>query len=51
MTELEGKKVVILGGTGTLGRALTQLIVEEHSDVQRLTIFSRDEVKQLEMEN
>jgi UDP-N-acetylglucosamine 4,6-dehydratase/5-epimerase len=49
MTEFAGKKVVILGGTGTLGRALTQLIVDEYSDINQLTIFSRDEVKQLEM--
>lgn len=49
MTDLAGKKIIILGGTGTLGRALTKCFIRDYSDIQSLTIFSRDEVKQLEM--
>lgn len=49
MTDLAGKNIIILGGTGTLGKALARHLVKEFSDIQCLTIFSRDEVKQLEM--
>ena len=49
MSELAGKRLAILGGTGTLGCAVTRLILAEYSDVSRITIYSRDEVKQLEM--
>lgn len=49
MTALAGKNIIILGGTGTLGKAITSCIIKEYTDIQSLTIFSRDEVKQLEM--
>lgn len=49
MTDLKGKNIIILGGTGTLGKSLTRHLAEEFSDIHCLTIFSRDEVKQLEM--
>ena len=42
-----GKKVLITGGTGTLGKALTKKILE--SDVDTIRIFSRDEWKQTQM--
>lgn len=44
------KSVLITGGTGSLGKALTKYILESHPDVGRLVIFSRDEQKQFEME-
>jgi UDP-N-acetylglucosamine 4,6-dehydratase/UDP-glucose 4-epimerase len=44
---LSGKKVLITGGTGTLGRALTRKLLMH--DVDTIRIFSRDEGKQLEM--
>ncbi|WP_370089222.1 polysaccharide biosynthesis protein [Ekhidna sp.] len=44
---MSGKNIVILGGTGTLGRALVKLL-REH-DPAMVTIFSRDEIKQLQM--
>ena len=43
-----GKKVLITGGTGSLGQALTRLLLK--SDVKAIRIFSRNESKQVEME-
>ncbi|MEC3963966.1 UDP-N-acetylglucosamine 4,6-dehydratase (inverting) [Flagellimonas halotolerans] len=45
----EGKSILITGGTGSLGKALTQHIFEKHPDVRRVIIFSRDEQKQFQM--
>lgn len=42
-----GKKILITGGTGSLGRALTKRLLE--LDVETIRVFSRDEVKQLDM--
>lgn len=44
----DGKVVLITGGTGSFGKKLTQLILEEHRPT-KLIIFSRDEWKQNEM--
>ncbi len=46
---LNGKAVLITGGTGSLGKALTRRIFKEWPDVRRLVIFSRDEQKQFVM--
>jgi len=43
----KGKKILITGGTGSLGKALTRKLLELDADTVR--IFSRDEVKQIEM--
>ena len=45
---LENKKILITGGTGSLGRALTKRLLAEKVDVIR--IFSRNENKQVTME-
>ncbi len=44
----DGKKVLITGGTGSLGKALAKRILE--TDVDTVRIFSRDEFKQIQME-
>ena len=44
-----GKKILITGGTGSLGRALTQKFLETNADTIR--IFSRDELKQVQMKS
>jgi UDP-N-acetylglucosamine 4,6-dehydratase (inverting) len=46
---LNNKSVLITGGTGSLGKALTANILEKWPDVKRLVIFSRDEQKQFQM--
>jgi len=44
-----GKKILITGGTGSLGRALTKRLLE--TDVDMIRIFSREEFKQIEMQS
>jgi UDP-N-acetylglucosamine 4,6-dehydratase/5-epimerase len=46
---LTDKSVLITGGTGSLGKALTQHILRSYPQVKRLVIFSRDEQKQFQM--
>ena len=43
----EGKKILITGGTGSLGQALTKRLLE--NDVDTVRIFSRNEDKQVTM--
>ena len=47
--ELTGKSVLITGGTGSLGKALTSYFLNKHPHLKRLVIFSRDEQKQFDM--
>ena len=44
-----GKSLLITGGTGSLGKALTSHILSKHPQIRRLIIFSRDEQKQFIM--
>lgn len=46
---LRNKSILITGGTGSLGKALTSHILNKYPDVKRLVIFSRDEQKQFQM--
>jgi UDP-N-acetylglucosamine 4,6-dehydratase len=43
------KTILITGGTGSLGKALTAHIFKNYSDIKRLVILSRDEQKQFQM--
>jgi UDP-N-acetylglucosamine 4,6-dehydratase (inverting) len=47
---VKDKSILITGGTGSLGKALTRHILTNYPSVKRLVIFSRDEQKQFEME-
>lgn len=46
---LNNKSILITGGTGSLGKALTKYIFEAYPNVRRLVIYSRDEQKQFQM--
>ncbi len=46
---LENKSILITGGTGSLGKALTSHIFKNHPNIKKLIIFSRDEQKQFQM--
>jgi len=46
---LSNKSLLITGGTGSLGKALTSYILKNHPRIKRLIIFSRDEQKQFQM--
>jgi UDP-N-acetylglucosamine 4,6-dehydratase len=46
---LNGKSILITGGTGSLGKQLTKIILEKYPNVKKLIIYSRDEQKQFLM--
>ena len=46
---LRQKSILITGGTGSLGKALTKYIFLHHPDVKKVVIYSRDEQKQFQM--
>lgn len=46
---LHNKTVLITGGTGSLGKALTKHIFAKYPSVKKLIILSRDEQKQFQM--
>lgn len=50
MFELKNKSILITGGTGSLGKALTRHILYKHPEIKRLVVYSRDEQKQFQME-
>jgi UDP-N-acetylglucosamine 4,6-dehydratase/5-epimerase len=45
-----GKAILITGGTGSLGKALTRILLQNTS-VRKIAIFSRDELKQHDMKS
>ncbi len=49
MLDLNGRSVLITGGTGSLGIHLTKTILERWPNLRRLVIYSRDEQKQFQM--
>ena len=46
---LNGKQILITGGTGSLGQKLVERILSNYQNVKRIVIFSRDEQKQFQM--
>lgn len=46
---LENKTILITGGTGSLGKALTSHIFKNYPNIKKLIILSRDEQKQFQM--
>lgn len=48
MSFLSNKNIAILGGTGTLGKAIVKELALNHKP-RKVLIYSRDEIKQLEM--
>jgi len=49
MDYINHKSILITGGTGSLGKALTSHILETYPKVKKLVIYSRDEQKQFQM--
>lgn len=47
--DLNGKSLLITGGTGSFGKAFTAYVLERWPQIARLVIFSRDEQKQFQM--
>ena len=49
MLDLNGKSILVTGGTGSFGKKLIETILLKYPKVKRLVVYSRDELKQFEM--
>jgi len=47
---LDGRSILVTGGTGSFGKEFVKHVLANH-DVKRLVVFSRDELKQFDMQN
>ena len=43
------KSILVTGGTGSFGQAFVRTVLDRYPDVQRVVVYSRDELKQYEM--
>jgi UDP-N-acetylglucosamine 4,6-dehydratase (inverting) len=50
LAELNDKSILITGGTGYFGRKFVSLLTKHYTGVKRVIIYSRNELKQYEME-
>jgi len=41
--------ILITGGTGSFGKKFVEILLRKHPDIRRVVIYSRDELKQFEM--
>ena len=48
---LNGKSILITGGTGSFGKKFIETVLNNYPEVERVVVFSRDEFKQFEMSN
>jgi len=48
---LNGKTVLITGGTGSFGKKFTSTILNKYPNIKKIIIYSRDEFKQFMMSN
>jgi UDP-N-acetylglucosamine 4,6-dehydratase/5-epimerase len=48
---LNGKSILITGGTGSFGKKFTEMVLRDYPEIQRIVIYSRDEFKQFQMSN
>jgi UDP-N-acetylglucosamine 4,6-dehydratase/5-epimerase len=48
---INGKSILVTGGTGSFGKKFIETILKNFPDVERIVVFSRDEFKQFEMSN
>ncbi len=49
MIDLDGKTILVTGGTGSFGKAFVKFVLD-HFEPRRLIVFSRDELKQFHMQ-
>ena len=43
-------RVLVTGGTGSFGKAFVRTVLDRYPEIKRLVVFSRDELKQWEMQ-
>ena len=48
MSLLDGKSILVTGGTGSFGKEFVRTVLRDHKP-RRIVVFSRDELKQFEM--
>lgn len=48
---LDGNAILVTGGTGSFGKKFIKTILENHPEITRIVVYSRDEFKQFEMAN
>lgn len=48
---LNGKTILITGGTGSFGKMFTKVVLKKYPDIKKIIIYSRDEYKQYVMQN
>lgn len=46
---LKGKSILVTGGTGSFAKKFVETILLKHPKIERLVVYSRDELKQFEM--
>lgn len=46
---LNGKSILVTGGTGSFGKKFIETVFRQYPGVRRVVVFSRDELKQFEM--
>lgn len=47
---LNNSSILVTGGTGSFGKAFVKTVLERFPGIKRLVVYSRDELKQFEME-
>ncbi len=48
---LDGKTIFVTGGTGSFGKKFIETLLNKYPKIQKIIIFSRDELKQFDMAN
>jgi UDP-N-acetylglucosamine 4,6-dehydratase (inverting) len=48
---LNGKSLLITGGTGSFGKEFIQTVLRKYPQVKKIVVYSRDELKQFEMQH
>lgn len=51
MLDLNNKSVLVTGGTGSFGKKFIATILNRFPDIKRIVVYSRDELKQFEMQS
>ena len=47
---LNNKVLLLTGGTGSFGKEFVRIVLKKYKKIRKLIIFSRDELKQYEMQ-